>query len=113
MTLRQRLLDKSLWTIALSALLALSSVSLFFCPTAHAGSPVPVAPAGHTPTEASKTALMLQPDDGGDELLEHWSDPKFGREERAQMLGIIAALVCAGGMSVYKKRALRRAHRRD
>lgn len=107
--LKQRLPDTSVWVVALSALLTLSSVSLIFCPTAHAGSApgVPATPTNHTPTEASKTAMTIEDDDDGNELLEHWGDPKYSREERLQMAWMI------GGLSVFgAANAVRRSRRR-
>ena len=106
-------LDKTVWIVALSSLFTLSGVSLLFCPTAHAGDATLAAPApsDHTPTEAAKTAMTLQSDDDGDELLEHWSDPKFSREERLQTFIILGALAGAGGISAYRRHSARRNHR--
>ena len=47
-------------------------------------------------------------DDGdGDELLEHWGDPKYSQEERIQMAGAAAGFAVLGGLS-WRKRVGRR-----
>jgi hypothetical protein len=102
--------DKAIWIVALSAAVALSGMSLVFCPTALAGSPTlaPI-PTAHAPTEAAKHALELDTDDDGNELLEHWGNPKYSREERLQMTGILGAFSVAGTMTaIRRRRALRK-----
>jgi hypothetical protein len=110
--MKRRVMDKSVWIVALSALLTLSGASFLFCPTARAGSDVTPA-SDQVPTEAAHTALTLQADDDGDELLEHWGAPQYSREERLQIGGIVVLLTCAGGASAYKRRSLRRAAPHD
>jgi len=107
-------LDKGFCVVFASAALALSSMSFVFCPTARAGDPVPAIPAvaarpaGHVPSEASKTAMSIEMDDDGDELLEHWGDPRYSREERSQMAGLAVLLTLAGAGAAWRRRTLRR-----
>ncbi len=107
-------LDKGFWVVALSAALTLSGVGVLVCPTARAGSAAPAAArtTDHAPTEASKTALTLQSDDDGDELLEHWSEPKYAQEMRLQTVAIVGVLAGTGGITAYRRRSARKAGRR-
>lgn len=110
----KRLFDKSVWIVALSAALTLSGLSFIFCPTAHAGGTLPPAAAtvaGHTPTDASKTAMTLDPDEDGDELLEHWNSPKYSAEERFQLAEIGCAFAVAAVVTALRRRSLWRAAR--
>lgn len=108
----KRIFDTAACVVALSAGLALSSISLVFCPTAHAGSAAQISPAAvNAPTEASKTAMQLDTDDDGDELLEHWSDPKYSGEERLQLIEILSAFAVAGTVTLVRRRVLRRTPR--
>lgn len=104
-------LDKAFWIIALSAGLTLSSFSLVFCPTAHAGGAAAAPPpAAQAPTEAAKHAMELDTDDDGNELLEHWSDPRYSAEERIQLAGMLGAFIVVGTVTGFRRRrALRRA----
>lgn len=113
--LKERILDKGIWIIAASALLTLSGASLIVCPNARAGSLAPVnAPlAPHQPTEASQTAMSLAPDDDGDELLEHWSDPKFSNEERLQIAIIAGSLSLGAVAGAARRKKLRRIRPND
>ena len=69
------------WALLPCILLTLSSTTLLARPQAvRAAAPKAAAPY----------------DDGdGDELLEHWGDPKYSHEERVQMAGIAALMVPA------------------
>lgn len=72
------------WALLPCVLLTLSSVTLL-APARPARAAAPAA-SSHPATEAY--------DDGdGDELLEHWGDPKYSREERVQMAGMAVLLV--------------------
>lgn len=95
-------LDKGFWIVFVSAALALGSFSFVFCPTAHAQTPA------HAPSEASKTAMSIEVDDDGDELLEHWGDARYSREERTQLAGIAVLLTLAGAGAAWRRRTLRR-----
>ena len=110
----RRGIDKGFWALIVTIGIAMSSMSLLFCPTAKAHDSTPEATSlpSHTPTEASKTALTLQSDDDGDELLEHWSNPQFVKEERLQTVGIVVLLLCTGGASARRRRLLK-GHCRD
>ena len=51
---------------------------------------------------------MAAYDDGdGDELLEHWGDAKYAREERLQMAGAAVGFALLGGLS-WRKRTRKR-----
>ena len=99
--------DKGVCVVFASAALALGSFSFVFCPTARAQAPTPPA-AAHTPSEASKTAMSIEIDDDGNELLEHWGDARYGREERCQLAGIAVLLTLAGAGAAWRRRTLRR-----
>ncbi len=72
------------WALLPCVLLTLSSVTLL----APARPTRAAAPAPHP------AAAAVPYDDGdGDELLEHWGDPKYSREERVQMAGMAVLLV--------------------
>jgi len=49
----------------------------------------------------------LEGDGDGDELLEHWGDPKYAREERLQMAGMTGGFLILSGLA-YRRRVLRR-----
>ncbi len=97
-------LDKSVCAVMASAALALSSMSFILCPTVHA------ADSAHTPSEASKTAMSIETegDGDGDELLEHWGDARYSREERFQLAGMTVLLTLAGAGAARRRRTLRR-----
>ena len=89
--------DFTPWLLLPSVVLALSSVTLL-APhqAALAGPPpqaVPQAPEG---------------DGDGDELLEHWGDPQFSREEQKQMAGMAAGFLVLGAAA-----GVRRARRKS
>ena len=96
----RRKCDFAPWLLLPSVVLTLGSVTLL-APhqAALAAPPAPAQPAPKTPVY----------DDGdGDELLEHWGDPQYSREERVQLGGIAASFFVLGAAS-----ALRRARRRS
>ncbi len=99
-------LDKGFCVVFASAALALGSFSFVFCPTAHAGSPV----SPHAPSEAAQAPLATDLDDDKDELLEHWGDTRYSREERVQLAGIAVLLTFAGAGAAWRRRTLRRSH---
>lgn len=103
-------LDKGALVVAASAALALSSMSFVFCPTARAGNPIPpVTPVpAHVPSEASKTAMSIEIDDDGNELLEHWGDARYSHEERCQLAGLAVLFSLAGAGAIRRRRAMRR-----
>lgn len=77
----------ALWALLPCILLALSSVTLLAPARPAQAAPVPVVSASAHP------ATQAYDDGDGDELLEHWGDPKYSREERMQMAGMAALLV--------------------
>ena len=83
--------DRAPWLLLPCALLALSGVTLLAPRQAAQAAP---------PAPSSNSAPMGIGDDGdGDELLEHWGDPKYAREERLQMAGMAAGFFLAGGLA--------------
>ncbi len=93
--------DLAPWLLLPSIVLALSGVTLL--------APHQAALAG--PPAAPKAAPQAPEGDGdGDELLEHWGDPQFSREEQTQMAGIAAGfLVLGAAAGVRRSRRSRRA----
>lgn len=68
--------DFAPWLLLPSVVLTLSAVSFL----------APRHPAQAAPPAVPKSSVA---DDGdGDELLEHWGDPKYSSEERTQLAGI-------------------------
>ena len=96
----RRKCDFAPWLLLPSVVLTLSGVTLL-APhqAARAAPPASVHPAPAAPAY----------DDGdGDELLEHWGDPRYSHEEQGQLGGISAGFLLLGAAS-----ALRRARRRS
>lgn len=93
--------DRAAWLLLPCALLALGGVTIL----------APRQAAQAAPASAA-VPRSVQPeigDDGdGDELLEHWGDPKYAREERGQMAGMAAGFFLLGGLT-YRGRLRRRA----
>ena len=86
--------DPALTLLPVCAVLALSGVSLLVPRrAAQAAPPPPVA----------KPAPVMDDDGDGDELLEHWGDAKYVREERIQMAGGALGFVLLGGLSWRKR----------
>ena len=92
--------DFTAWLLLPCLLLALSSVTVL--------APHQAALAG--PPAAPKTVSQAPDDDGdGDELLEHWGDPQFSREEQTQMAGMAAGFLLLGtAAGVRRARRCRR-----
>lgn len=92
--------DFAPWLLLPSVVLTLGSVTLL-APheAAQAAPPVSAQPAPKMPVDD---------DDEGDELLEHWGDPQYSREERVQLAGIAAGFLVLAATS-----ACRRARRRN
>jgi len=94
-----RRLDKTLCLLALGASLCLSSVSLL----------TPRAQAQAAPAKGFTMSQSPVIDDGdGDELLEHWGDAKYSREERLQLAGLTGLFVLVGGAAYRRRLTLRR-----
>ncbi len=90
--------DRPSWLLLPSVLLALSSVTLL--------APHRAAQAAPTTQAAPKPAALAYDDGDGDELLEHWGDPKYMHEQRLQGAGIAAGFVLLAGFA-YRKRGRR------
>lgn len=92
--------DFAPWLLLPAIVLTLSGVTLLAPHQAALAAP----PASQT--AAPKVAAV---DDGdGDELLEHWGDPKYAREEQYQAGGILGGFLLLGMAG-----AARRAHRKS
>ncbi len=82
--------DFAPWLLLPGIVLALSSVTLLV-PRQAASAAAPAPPVLQA---APKTIAY---DDGdGDELLEHWGDPQYSREERRQMAGMAGGFLLLG-----------------
>jgi len=92
--------NRMLHTLALGGLLCLSG---------------PLAPRARAQAAPAKGFTMSQSpviDDGdGDELLEHWGDAKYSREERIQIAGLAGLFALVGGAALRRRLTLRRACR--
>ena len=87
--------DFAPWLLLPGIVLTLGSVTLLAPHQAvQAAPPVSAQPAPNTPVY----------DDGdGDELLEHWGDPKYSREERLQLGGIAVGLLVLGAANACRR----------
>jgi hypothetical protein len=102
--------DNLPWLLMPCVLLTLCSVTLLV--PRHSAQAAPTAASASKPVSAAKpvfkTASAETYDDGdGDELLEHWGDPKYSREERVQMaggaIGFLLLFGCAWGKRTAKQ----------
>lgn len=90
------------WLLSLDILLMLFSLSILIpSRPAHAG---PAAMAA-TQTDAPKTALD---DDGDNDLLEHWGDPKYAREAHLQLNGLIVGIIFVSASALARRTRLER-----
>ncbi len=93
--------DFAPWLLLPSIVLALGSVTLLVPHEAAQAAP---------PVIASSAPKAPAYDDGdGDELLEHWGDPQYSREERLQLGGIAAGflvLAAVGGCRRARRRSI-------
>ena len=90
--------DCAPWLLLPCVLLTLGGVTLL----------APHQAAQAAPPSSQAAQPFLPPgagDDGdGDELLEHWGDPKYAREERLQMAGMAAGFFLLGGLAYRSHR---------
>jgi hypothetical protein len=93
--------DKAPWLLAPCVLLALSGMTVLAPRRAALAAPTQATGA------AQKPAAAAYDDGDGDELLEHWGDPKYAREERLQMAGMAGGLALLGVLAARKRRAAR------
>jgi|GEM_PF-2222286 len=92
--------DRAAWLVLPCVLLTLGGVTLLAPRQAAQAAP----PA---PTAVARPAPSAIDDDGdGDELLEHWGDPRYAREARLQMAGMAGGFLLLGGLA-YRKRVRR------
>jgi hypothetical protein len=90
--------ERAPWLLFPGVLLALSSVTFL--------APHRAAQAAPTTQAAPKPTALAYDDGDGDELLEHWGDPKYVREERLQSAGIAVGFVFLAGYA-YRNRSRR------
>ena len=93
-------LDRDICIVTLAATFALAGIAIF-------------APVTHAQTAAAAPAAapagMPEYDDGdGDELAEHWTDPKDIREQKNQLAGMMLLFAVSGGIAVRRKMKIRR-----
>jgi len=87
------------WIALSCVLLTLSGVTLL--------APRQAAQADSSPPPAATQPAAAAYDDGdGDELLEHWDNPRYATEERVQIAGTAASFLLLG-VVVWGKRARR------
>ena len=103
--MRAKRWDKTPGLVAGCVALTLSGVSVLL-PRAQAQAPKATM-AGVT----THAAPVADDDGDGDELLEHWGDARYSREQRAQIKGLLALFAGAGALSYRRRAALRRSHR--
>ncbi len=94
--------DPALWLLPVCAVLTLSGVGLLV-PRRSASAAPPVSKA--TP----KMPMAAYDDGDGDELLEHWGNVNYAREERLQMAGAAVGFAVLGGLTWRKRRQPRSA----
>ncbi len=92
--------DLAPWLLLPCVVLTLGSVTLL--------SPHEAAQAAPPATAQPAPKMPVYDDGDGDELLEHWGDPQYSREERVQLGGI-----AAGFLVLAAAGACRRARRRS
>lgn len=92
--------DFAPWLLLPSIVLALSAVSVL----------APRQPVQAAPPAAQAPTPKAAFDDGdGDELLEHWGDPKYSGEARTQLAGIaVGFLVLSAAAAGTRARRIRR-----
>ena len=84
--------DFTPWLLLPGIVLTLSSVTLL-APHQTAQAAAPPAPLN---AQAAPKTIAYDDGDGGNELLEHWGDPQYGREERVQMTGMACGFLLLG-----------------
>ena len=92
--------NRAPWLLLPCVLLALSGVTLL--------APRQAAQAAPDPPHAAPRSApsVIEGDGDGDELLEHWGDPKYAREGRLQMSGMVGGFLLLGGLA-YRRRLRR------
>ena len=87
--------DRAPWLLLPCVLLALSTVTLL--------APHRAAQAAPLSPSTPKQAASAYDDGDGDELLEHWGDPKYVREQRLQEAGMAGGFVLLASLGYYKR----------
>lgn len=88
--------DRAPWLLLPLMVLTLSGVT-FLAPH-HAAQAAPQTAPG-----TSKPALAEYDDGDGDELLEHWGNPKYTQEERVQLGGMAGGFLLLGGLAFRRR----------
>ncbi len=87
--------DRAPWLLLPGMLLTLGGVSVL--------APHPVALAAAPAHSQPLPKPVVEGDGDGDELLEHWGDAQYAREERIQMAGAAAGFLLLGGLTWRKR----------
>ena len=99
--------DKAPWLLTASVALAFSGMSVLLPRTPAQAQAPRVVMAGIT----TPAAPADDGDGDGDELLEHWGDAKFRREQRAQLKGMAVLFAGFGTLSLRRRANLRKGRR--
>jgi len=89
--------DRDICIVTLAATLAIAGMTIF----------APVTQA-QTVTPALAASTPAYNDGDGDELAEHWTDPKDIREQRNQLAGMVVLFLVTGAIVASKKMKIRR-----
>jgi hypothetical protein len=101
--------DKDVYIVTIAAALTLCGASLLTpISQAKADAPAVAAPTPTAPAVTMTNSTAMYDDGDGDELLEHWSDPKYIHEQRYQLGGMMLIFVLTAGVALRQKRNLRR-----
>ncbi len=92
--------DRAPWLLLPLMVMTLSGVT-FLAPR-YAAQAAPQA-APQAALTASKPALAEYDDGDGDELLEHWGNPKYSQEERVQLAGMAGGFLLLGGLALRRR----------
>ena|SRR3569833_2329171 len=96
--------DKDIAIVTLAVTLTIAGMSIF-APTSQAQT---VAPVSTSAAPTSTTPAAEYNDGDGDELAEHWTDPKDIHEQRYQLAGMMILFIAAGVIAGRRKMKIRR-----
>ena len=87
--------DFAPWLLLPSIVLTLSAVTLL--------APREAAQAAPTASVQPMPKTPVSDDDEGDELLEHWGDPQYSREEQVQLGGMAAGFLLLAAAGAFRR----------
>ena len=87
--------DFAPWLLLPSIVLTLSAVTLL--------APREAAQAAPAVSAQPVPKMPVYDDGDGDELLEHWGDPQYAREERVQLGGIAAGFLLLAAAGAFRR----------